>query len=142
MTWSPRNRCGEDDDDEDADDDNNMNDSHRNNASERNSSRNSSPSRATKSPTETSSRLSSFDLPHQPALHPFLTGPAISGSFSIQRPTAGAPPSNFLKHDSSTRRSVTEDDEEVDLESVDDDRKESSFGKQKCIFKISSTVMS
>lgn len=134
MTWSPRNRCGEDDDDDDVDDDTNLNDSHRNNTNERNSSRSSSPGRATKSPTENSSRLSSFDLPHQPSLHPFLTGPAITGSFTIQRPTAGAPPSAFHKQeDNSMRRSVPEDEEEVDLESVEEDRKESAFDMKRSI---------
>lgn len=130
MTWSPRNRCGDEDDEDDVDDDTNLNDSHRSNTNERNSSRNSSPSRATKSPNETSSRLSSFDLPHQPSLHPFLTGPTITGSFTIQRPTAGAPPSAFLKQeDNNMRRNVPEDEEDVDLESVEDERKDSALGE-------------
>lgn len=147
MTWSPRNRCGEDDDDDimDGDDDNNLNNNSNNRdsftssanhlaAGESNNSRCSSPSSSTlgNGPVaEGPNRVSGFDLPQQGVHHPFVPRPDITGSFSIRGPTN----SQVIAHDKESesknqRRSSNADgEEEIDLESVDDLNKDTAFGE-------------
>ncbi|XP_039265437.2 uncharacterized protein LOC120341074 [Styela clava] len=134
MTWSPRNRCGDEDDDDimDGDDDNNLNNNSNSqmreghtSAGERSGSRCSSPNPTISNP-ENQRRVSGFDLPQQGTRHPFLPRPEITGSFRIQGPVGGPRPANEV----SRRRSRGDEDEEIDLESVDDERKELSLVKR------------
>lgn len=145
MTWSPRNRCGDEDDDDimDGDDDNNLNNNSNNQsreglsssshlaAGDTNSSRCSSPNPSNNGngSQEGISRMSSFDLPHNTAQNPFMPRAELGGSFSIRGPNLSSG-QGHSSDEGARNRNHGDDDEEIDLESVDEDRKDPAFIKR------------